>query len=596
MRILSFLLIAIFTTGTAFSSEGEVELESITVTLEDTIAQEISTKNVTVIYDADEPQTSIEDSLDYQAGVDISRRGMLGIQSDLSIRGSTYEQVAISANGISLNNPQTGHHNFDFGIPSSHIERIEITRGSCPIIWGQGAMGGAVNIVTKKPLNDEADLSFLYGTDETHKASAYVSHNNDIIGLNFSAEEAASNGWRYDTDFKEFTLGSSALFKTELISSYFYAGYGEKEFGAADFYGDYDSKEWTNTLFLNWYTQLEKGPFRIKPKLYYKSHHDKYMLDVNNPDRYINHHKTGIEGIQVEAEADFERYGLLSIGADSRREDINSKRLGKDSRNKNSYLLASRNYKNESFGYDVSLRVDDYSDYDTGILPQAGIFFNIAPQIRLRSNIAKTQRPPTYTELFYDSPANKGNKNLSSEEAMNYEAGCDISLNKEEKIKARCTFFRRDSKDLIDWIKKSSSDSFYQANNRAEVKTEGVEVELDAYILQWLKLKSTYAYIDSDIKKEDDYISKYALNHPDHKVGASLDFILGFGTQTINFLYKNIKGYSSYLLIGADFSYELNKYSNIFVTLDNIFDIKYEDIRDIPLPGREIRVGTRVRF
>jgi len=591
--IFAFLLEA---TNLSIAAQEEIELEPIHVALSDTLADEISSKNVTIVYNADGIEESLEERLDFQNSVDVQRRGILGIQSDLSIRGSTSEEVMVSANGILLNNPQTSHHNLDIPIPSSAIERLEVARGSSPYIWSQGAMGGAINIRTKRPIVNEGEASFFYGSDETQKGSLYISGNKDAFGLNFSCQEATSNGWRENTDFKEFTLGSSALLKLDKISSYFYGGYGEKEFGANDFYGDYNSKEWTNTLFLNWDNTIEIEQIKISPKFYYRVHHDKYMLDIDNPDRYINHHRTNTEGMQIEAEGDLKEYGFISLSADLRIDRINSVRLGKDGRSKNSYLASHRNHRNRLFGYDLSLRVDDYSDYDTEILPQAGIFFNLMPNLRLRSNIAKAARPPSYTELFYLSPANRGNKDLSSEESMNYEAGVDFSMDEGEKIKARCTFFRRDSKDLIDWIKASSSQSFYQANNRTEVKTEGIEAEIDAKLTKWLRIEANYTYIDSDIKESDDYISKYALNHPDHKVFAKIEVPLGSLTQSVNLLYKNRKGYSSYILFGCDIDYKLNKYSSLFASADNIFDIEYEDIRDIPLPGRQLRAGAKIRF
>ncbi len=593
---LSFYILLILSPGYIFARE--IELDPITITPGPFKYEcEMPTKDMVIINPIQEPGLSIEELLDQEAALDVSRRGILGIQSDLSIRGATDEQTTVAINGIILNDPQTAHHNLNLAIPEFAIEKIEISEGPSADTWAQGAVGGAVNVVTTKPVSTERKASFMYGTDSTQKGSVYLAQSLSSGGINFAAEEATSNGWRFDTDFREFSVSSSALVEAgDKVSSYIFAGYGEKEFGAANFYSLHNSKEWIDTFFLNWNTSIEIDQFKISPKLYYRKHHDKYMLDIENPDYYMNYHKTVINGIQAEAEMGIKAFGSIQAVVDINRQSINSTRLGKDSRSRNSYSLALKNYKNIFFGYDASIRVDDYSDYNTDILPQAGIFFRPVQYLKFRSLIAKSARPPNYTELFYDSPSNKGNKNLSPEKALNYEAGADLTFNDNADIKIRCTIFRRVSDNLIDWIQRPSNTDFYQATNITRVKTEGLEAGLDVKACKWLNIKGNYSYMDSDIDEDQDYISKYALNHPDHKIFSQVDILLPFGKQSVRLLYKNRKGYSSYLILGSTFNYKLNKYSSLFLIIDNWFDSTYWDIKSNVLPGRQLMVGTRLRF
>jgi iron complex outermembrane receptor protein len=576
----------------------EIELDPIIITSGPFKHEgEAPTKDIVIINPVQEPGLSIEELLDREAALDVSRRGILGIQSDLSIRGATDEQTTIAINGIILNDPQTAHHNLDLAMPKFAIKRIEIAEGPSADVWAQGAVGGAVNVITVKPVSTGCKASFMYGTDSTQKGSVYLAQSLSNGGINFAVEEVTSNGWRFDTDFREFSVSSSALVEAgDKVSSYIFAGYGEKEFGAANFYSLHNSKEWIDTFFLNWNTSIEINRFKISPKLYHRRRHDKYMLDIKNPDYYMNYHKTVIKGIQTEAEMDIKAFGSIQAVVDINRQSINSTRLGRDSRSRNSYSLALRNYKNIFFGYDASIRVDDYSDYNTDILPQAGIFFRPVQYLKLRSLIAKSARAPNYTELFYDSPSNKGNKDLSPEKAINYEAGADLTFNDNEDIKIRCTIFRRVSDNLIDWIQRPSNTDFYQATNITQVKTEGLETGLDVKICKWLNIKGSYSYIGSDIDEDQDYISKYALNHPDHKIFSQVDILLPFGRQSVRLLYKNREGYGSYLILGSTFNYKLNKYSSLFLIIDNWFGSTYWDVRGNILPGRQLMAGTRLRF
>lgn len=576
----------------------ETELEPITITLDKPQEYSAPTKEITVVNPHRGTRLPVDESLDQDTAVDVLRRGIFDIQSDLSIRGATNEQAVVNVNGVMLNDPQTAHHNMDLAVPEAAVREIQVSQGPSSDIWSQAAIGGALNIITKRPLDTECEASFLYGTDATEKSSVYAAYNTGHAGVNFAAEQVNSDGWRYDTGFREYSFSSSALVEIgDKVSSYIFAGYGEKEFGAADFYGPYNSKEWTDTLFLNWDTGIEVDNLRISPKLYYRSHHDKYMLDIARPDYYLNCHRTVTKGVQLEASFCAERLGLLQAVFDINAQGIDSTRLGDDSRRRSSYSVIWRNYYYEFLGCDASIRIDDYSQYHTEILPQAGVFLKPFQWLKLSGQAAKSARPPNYTELFYDSPSNIGNKDLSPEKAFNYEAGAEVKPgNNNDSLKAAFTIFRRDSYDLIDWIRSPPGAGPYRAQNVTSSRTEGLEAYLDIKLCKWLSLKGGYSYIDSDIDKEGDYTSKYALNHPDHKLFSQAEITLPFGKQNIRFLYKDRKGCSSYAVIGATFNYRLNKHSSLFLIIDNLFDAVYWDIRDNVLPGRQVMAGVCFKF
>ena len=109
------------------------ELEEIVVTASKTnLPLNMAAKMVTVITSSDierQPIQSIEDLLTHYSGIDIQQRGPHGVQSDISIRGGSFDQTAILLNGINITNPQTGHYSFDIPINISDIERIEIVQG-----------------------------------------------------------------------------------------------------------------------------------------------------------------------------------------------------------------------------------------------------------------------------------------------------------------------------------------------------------------------------------------------------------------------------------------------------------------------------------
>ena len=133
--------------GSKKESITEKELDEVVVTASKTnLPVNLAAKMVTLITSQDierAPVQSIEDLLTHYAGIDIQQRGPHGVQSDISIRGGSFDQTAILLNGINLTNPQTGHYSFDIPINLSDIERIEIVQGPTSLAYGAGAFAAS---------------------------------------------------------------------------------------------------------------------------------------------------------------------------------------------------------------------------------------------------------------------------------------------------------------------------------------------------------------------------------------------------------------------------------------------------------------------
>ena len=95
------------------------------------------------------PATNLAELLQQEAGIDIRRQGIYGMQADLYIRGGSFDQTLLLIDGIKVEDPQTGHHTLNIALPLEVIKRIEIIKGPAARIFGQNAFTGAINIVTK---------------------------------------------------------------------------------------------------------------------------------------------------------------------------------------------------------------------------------------------------------------------------------------------------------------------------------------------------------------------------------------------------------------------------------------------------------------
>ncbi|MFN5021208.1 MAG: TonB-dependent receptor plug domain-containing protein, partial [bacterium] len=95
------------------------------------------------------PANSLDELLRFVPGIEVQQRGPQGSQSDLIIRGGTFQQLLVVIDGMRANEPLTGHFNAYIPIHPEEIERIEVIKGAAAAIFGPDAVGGVVHVITK---------------------------------------------------------------------------------------------------------------------------------------------------------------------------------------------------------------------------------------------------------------------------------------------------------------------------------------------------------------------------------------------------------------------------------------------------------------
>jgi vitamin B12 transporter len=152
------------------------------------------------------PGQSFQDKIQYQSNIDISQRGQFGIQSDVSIRGGSFDQVLILQNGINLTDPQTGHHNLNIPIDPEVIYKIEILNGPAARAIGANAYSGAINIITKPRFKNQLSLSAntgAFGYMRSHIGTNLASKNTKHL---LSGSYSRSDGYINNSDFEVFNF------------------------------------------------------------------------------------------------------------------------------------------------------------------------------------------------------------------------------------------------------------------------------------------------------------------------------------------------------------------------------------------------------
>ncbi|MDG5800535.1 TonB-dependent receptor [Marinilabiliaceae bacterium ANBcel2] len=580
--------------------------------------------------------SSVPDMLHLVPGVDIRERGPLGVQSDITIRGGSFDQVMILLNGINITDPQTGHFNLSLPIDYESIKTIEVLRGSAARRYGPNAYSGAINIVTG--MSDDANIS-ISGTGGQHglySGGARFSHVTDNYNGFFSAYSGGSDGYIENTDFDIFNLyykGDVAL-SGDNIS--FQMGYNEKSYGANSFYSaNFPNQfETVSTKFVS-LSGDTGGDIKFSPKLYWRRHHDRFELfrDYHNsPEWYTGHnyHLTDVKGASFDFSFNW-IFGETTAGGELRGEKIWSNVLGEPmesslsvpgedgkyfthsySRINNSLFVEHRyRYNNFSLTGGVLLNSNTALGYKTDWYPGLDLSYWINPSMKLMFSYNESVRLPTFTDLFYSSPDIEGNSELKPETASVFESSFRYV---DHSFDLQLSGFFRSGRDLIDWGRASGED-IYTTLNINKVNAVGGEflmsLDFTDIIPNQNLLKSSvisYSYVHQDKKADDEYESRYILDHLRNKLTMTLNHSIGFDNLVAGWSlnYRDRVGYyidsgdnridyTLFLLADLRISWLYNKY-NVFLQMKNLFDKEYYDIGELVQPGRWFSFGINASF
>src|SRR5215469_8728479 len=183
------------------------------------------------------------DALPYDPSLDLEQRAPNDIQGDLSIRGSSFGQTLILLNGLRMDDVQSGHHDMDLPLPSESVERIEVLRGAGSAFYGSDAMAGAVNVITATSGRSGFRVGAGVGNLGTNQQSASATLVRERVQEQLDFERDFSSGFRPDRDYRSATFFSRTGTDTKLGHSSLMLGYGDKPFGADQFYGPFNSWE-----------------------------------------------------------------------------------------------------------------------------------------------------------------------------------------------------------------------------------------------------------------------------------------------------------------------------------------------------------------
>ena len=600
------ILIALLTSTFSFSQETtkQVKLDSIIITSSRIdLPFSKNSRTITVITSEDikkSTTTNVADLLQNVAGIDVRRRGIDGMQSDIYIRGGHFNQTLILIDGIKTEDPQTGHHTMNMMIPLETIERIEIIKGPAARIFGQNAFLGAINIVTKKNVKNNIAIDLKTGSYDRTFVGVTAAGNLKKSSHQIHFSNNTSDGYRENTDFKNQSYYIKSSFKTKNEPLHILATFAERKFGANNFYTNspsFNEYEETQTSLVGVSTRFIKNNLIIKPKLYWKRNQDMFLLKREDPSFSRNFNISNKVGVEVNTSYK-SIIGITGFGIDLAKVSLSSNNLGNQNRTMfNAFLEHRFSLANDKLDITPGVSFNYFSDFDFHAFPGLDVGYAFNNRLKIYGNIGYSYRIPTYTELYINIPNFlSGNNTLSPEKALAEEIGIKYTANNFELSSA---FFRREAEDLIDYVKETESSPFFLAQNLRKITTNGFEINT-LYKFKILdnfnKIALGYTFLEDDFHNTTVFASRYLINTSiKHQFTASLDLEL-FKLLQPSISYRYIeRPANSYNVMDAKITAKINSFT-VFALANNIFNTSYSEKDFVPMPKGNLLFGLNYSF
>ncbi len=584
------------------------------------------------------PVQSVNDLLKYAAGIDVRQRGDMGIQTDISIRGGTFDQITILLNGVNINNPQTGHYSAEFPVALDDIERIEILEGPAARTFGTSAFCGAINIVTFTDNQKHAQIQATAGSYGLGGGGLRLNLSDGAWRNQMSASYLRTDGATLNSDFDLWRAYYQGSYSTSTTDIRVQVGFTQQKYGANTFYSAKYNNQYDETAryIVSIQADSKLGWLHLAPTLYWNRTFDHYQL-IRHSSNGENFHRTDVYGINLNAYFTT-LLGKTSFGMETRNEGILSSALGrpmeesqyvdvpwhsgqlykkKDNRTNLSYYL-EHNILLPKATFSVGVMANQNTGYDSKFhfYPGVDIAWRPTREWKIAASWNMALRMPTFTDLYYKSPTQEGNVGLRPEETQAFSLGAQY---RRPIIRTSANIFYHKGKNMIDWVMYTPEDAFHSAN--FELDNYGVEADAvlnfhetfgERFFLE--KINIGYTYIHQ--KRHDDmaiYKSNYALEYLRHKFVAGITHRIWSNlSATWAFRWQDRMGnyikydspsdasgtltpYHPYALVDLRVQWRTPRY-HLYVEGCNLTNHTYYDLGNIPQPGFWFKVGGSYRL
>lgn len=581
----------------------DADIEVVVTTTMEGAAPEDSSATVTVVTreEIERLETqSVADALRAVAGLDVVQSGSPGHTTSLFMRGTDSNQMLLLLDGVPLSDPYFGGYEWAT-LSTEDVERIEVVRGPFSALYGSDAIGGVVNIITRRGEGGPRLDALVEGGSEGY-AHAQASVGGKQSGLDY----LVSGAWRdgdgtfENDDFEETTGDASVGYGNDDMRIGLRARVTDASAGIP-FEGStptpwraYDSEE-----------RVVAVPFDHEVTDAFS-----YHVELSRVDATYDYDDLGAlfpYASTTDTTADrLSATGSLTLGVQrlsfggelEKLEVDNVDNFGVqiDGKSNDSWgAFVQDSIAWESLALTLGVRYDDHESFGGQVSPRASVAWSFGGEEsggRLKAGYGLGFRAPTAGELYFPY---SGNLLLEAEESRSFEVGI-AGHAMEGRIRGELTWFDTQVDNLIDF--EFSTNTF---QNIGEASMKGLELSFFGDLSGGFSILATYTKLDATdevddvpLKRRPDNRACLTLNYDwDGKLNANLRAIWVDDRPDIDpdtFVDITNDGYTR---LDLACSYQALDWLRPFVRVENVADEDYSEAAGFPAPGRTFIGGLR---
>ena len=565
-------------------AEGAVEkLESIEITsnrLKTSIEQYAG--SATVITEEEIKQSGkihVGDILRDALGVDLRQSGPMGATSTLFLRGAGSESTLVLIDGVQVNSNTLGSYNFaDLNV--DNVQKIEILRGPQSTLWGSDAVGGVINIITKKGSGKPATYaSFEGGSFSTYKETIGASGQNGRLDYSVTASRTDSAGFsarnlNENDGYENTTLSARGGANLEGVLRIDFIGrYSASDVDIDALNGGDDFTRQSGTKTFNVSLPINKQitdwwDITFRPSYFYEVARDaqatkedaiysrNITLDLQN-NIEINENVSTVFGMEYQRLAG---HNVLQ-------------NFKHDNHNYGFFMQARMNWM-EAWSFTGGFRKDLLSEFEDPLTYRFEGAYRIASTgTKIHTSYSTGFRAPTFNQQFFP---NFGRAGLKPEESKGWEAGVKQSL-LEDRVHFDITYFETRFTNLL--ITPPPTFALVQVGT---AKTNGTETEIRAQLPYRSQISINHSWLEA----RDGNGTKLA-NRSKHRFSTQLskDFGKDFNLL-VGLRFRSRAGtVDPFKTVRIAAKYQVTSQLKLTARIENLFDEHYEEVSTFSTAG-----------
>ncbi|MDR7419948.1 MAG: TonB-dependent receptor [Armatimonadota bacterium] len=503
-----------------------------------------------------------------------------------SVRGSGAEQVLVLLDGVPLNGVFSG--NVDLStIPIDDVERIEVLRGPFSAIYGSGALGGVISVVTRRRARPAVTLGGGSLGVTALGISAPLPGAAGDAGVSLRLDGAAGDRPNSDLRGGSLTLrAGGARGERSWDIRVFGAALARGTPGSAAFPTPLARQD-DRRIVASFSTAQTRGA--LSDRLRVAVHYD--AIDYRDPMFGIADRHAGTAW-SAEWQRSVRRSAarVVTWGAEGQLQQLSSTSAGARSAALGAVYVQDDRALGPRLLLSVGLRVDWHSVWGAQVNPRVGLVYFARPDVRLRLAAGRTFRGPAFADLYYPFDGFvTGNPLLRPERAWSVDAGLEAVLR--TGLTLRATAFWSDVRDLILYVPDASF--VFSPQNIGSASVLGASVEVEGRPAPRWTARGSVTWIHPI-----DAVSRLDLpNRPRLSAVLSLTRELQAGASltasavAVGERYAdpaNAVRLPAYVTTALVLQVPVRETTGLRVSVQNVFDVRYEPLQGYPAPGRTL--------